>query len=183
VFTGVVATSAATMVWFLVLGGTSLWVQHTGQADVLGAMEAAESARAVAGFPLFEALPLGQLFMFLFLALIITFMATSADTSTLVVSTLAAERGLAPSSATIVFWGVVQGAVAIAVLLLGGAATLEAMAVLTGGPFAVLSVVALVGLTVTLYRDEKGHRSLFGVIRARLPEIQTHHDIDPPEED
>ena len=183
VFTSVIATSAATMVWFLVLGGTSLWVQHTGQADVLGAMEAAESARAVAGFPLFEALPLGQLFMFLFLALIITFMATSADTSTLVVSTLAAERGLAPSSATIVFWGVVQGGVAIAVLLLGGTGTLEAMAVLTGGPFAVLSVVALVGLTVTFYRDEKGHRSLFGVIRARLPEIQSHHDIDPPEED
>ena len=183
VFTGVVATSAATMVWFLVLGGTSLWVQHTGQADVLAAMEAADSARAVAGFPLFEALPLGQLFMFLFLALIITFMATSADTSTLVVSTLAAERGLAPSSATIVFWGVVQGAVAIAVLLLGGAGTLEAMAVLTGGPFAVLSVVALVGLTVTFYRDEKGHRSLLDVVRARLPEIRTHHDIDPPEAD
>ena len=183
VFTGVVATSAATMVWFLVLGGTSLWVQHTGQADILAAMQAAESDRAVAGFPLFEALPLGQLFMFLFLALIITFMATSADTSTLVVSTLAAERGLAPSSATIVFWGVVQGAVAIAVLLLGGAATLKAMAVLTGGPFAVLSLVALFGLTVTFYRDEKGHRSLLVVIRARLPEIRTHHDIDPPEED
>ena len=183
VFTGVVATSAATMVWFLVLGGTSLWVQHTGQADVLGAMEAAESARAVAGFPLFEALPLGQLFMFLFLALIITFMATSADTSTLVVSTLAAERGLAPSSATIVFWGVVQGAVAIAVLLLGGAATLEAMAVLTGGPFAVLSLVALIGLTLTFYREEQGHQSLFDVVRARLSEKQTHHDLDPPEED
>ncbi|PSQ37205.1 glycine/betaine ABC transporter [Halobacteriales archaeon SW_12_69_24] len=183
VFTSVVATSAATMVWFLVLGGTSLWVQHTGQADVLGAMEAAESARAVAGFPLFAALPLSQLLMFLFLALIITFMATSADTSTLVVSTLAAERGLAPSSATIVFWGVFQGAVAIAVLLLGGAGTLQAMAVLTGGPFAVLSLVALVGLTVTLHRDEKGHRSLLDVVRARLPDVRTHHDIDPPEED
>ena len=183
VFTGVVATSAATMVWFLVLGGTSLWVQHTGQADILGAMEAADSARAVAGFPLFEALPLGQLFMFLFLALIITFMATSADTSTLVVSTLAAERGLAPSSATIVFWGVVQGAVAIAVLLLGGAATLEAMAVLTGGPFAVLSLVALIGLTLTFGREEQGHQSLIDVVRARLSEKQTHHDLDSPEED
>jgi choline/carnitine/betaine transport len=183
VFTGVVATSAATMVWFLVLGGTSLWVQHTGQADVLGAMEAAESAEAVAGFPLFAALPLSQLFMFLFLALIITFMATSADTSTLVVSTLAAERGLAPSSATIVFWGVFQGAVAIAVLLLGGAGTLQAMAVLTGGPFAVLSLVALVGLTLTFYREERGHRSLVDVVRARLPEIRAHHDLDPPEEE
>ena len=57
------------------------------------------------------------------------------------------------------------------------------MAVLTGGPFAVLSVVALVGLTVTFYRDEKGHRSIFSVIRARLHEIHTHHGLDPPEED
>ena len=97
--------------------------------------------------------------------------------------TMVALEGARPRSAASVFWGVVQGAVAIAVLLLGGAGTLEAMAVLTGGPFAVLSVVALVGLSVTLYRDEKGHRSLLDVIRARLPEIRTHHDIDPPEED
>ncbi len=183
VFTSVVATSAATMVWFVLLGGTSLWVQHTGQADVLGAMAAADSAEAVAGFPLFAALPLSQLLMFLFLALIITFMATSADTSTLVVSTLAAKRGLAPSSASIVFWGAIQGVVAVAVLLVGGAGTLQALAVLTGGPFAVLSLVALVGLTATFYRDEKGHRSALDRVRARLPEIRTHHDLDPPEED
>ena len=183
VFTSVVATSAATMVWFLVLGGTSLFVQHTGQADILAAMSAHESAEAVAGFPLFEALPLSQLLMFLFLALIITFMSTSADTSTLVVSTLAAEHRLAPSSANIVFWGIFQGTVAVAVLLVGGAGTLQALAVLTGGPFAVLSLVALAGLTVTFYRHERDHTSVVGHVRERLPEVQAHHDLDPPDDD
>ena len=183
VFTSVVATSAATVVWFLLLGGTSLFVQHTGRADVLAAMSSSGSAEAIAGFPLLEALPLSQFLMFLFLALIITFMATSADTSTLVVSTLAAKRGLAPSSASIVFWGVLQGAVAVAVLLVGGAGTLQALAVLTGGPFAVLSLVALIGLTITFYRRERGHTSVVGHVRNRLPDVQAHHDLDPPDDD
>ncbi|QAU13986.1 BCCT family transporter [Halorubrum sp. BOL3-1] len=183
VFVSVVATSAATMVWFLILGGTSLFVQHTGQADVLAVMSSYDSAESVAGFPLFEALPLGQLLMFLFLALIIMFMATSADTSTLVVSTLAAERGVAPSSASIVFWGVLQGSVAVAALLAGGAGTLQALAVLTGGPFAVLSLVALIGLTVTFYRHEGGHTSVIGHVRKRLPDVQARPELDPSDEE
>ncbi|MFB6219705.1 MAG: BCCT family transporter, partial [Halobacteriaceae archaeon] len=82
VLTGVVATSAATMAWFLLMGGTALWLQHSGTADVLAAIAARGGSEAVAGFPVLAALPLGQLLMFLFLALIVVFITTSADTST-----------------------------------------------------------------------------------------------------
>ncbi|GCF15327.1 BCCT family transporter [Haloarcula mannanilytica] len=182
VFTTVVATSAATMVWFLLLGGTSLFVQRTGQADILAVIAQRGGSEAVAGFPLFASLPLGQLLMFLFLALIVVFITTSADTSTLVVSVLATRRGFAPSVTHIAFWGVFQGAVAVSVLLLGGAETLQALAVLTGGPFAVISLVAAGGLTVTWYRDERGHTSVVRRVLDRLPHVQTHHDVDPPDE-
>ena len=182
VFTSVVATSAATMVWFLLFGGTSLFVQQAGEADILGAVAERGGSEAVAGFPLLASLPLSQLLMFLFLALIVVFITTSADTSTLVVSILATSRGTAPSTSHIVFWGAFQGAVAVAVLLIGGAETLQALAVLTGGPFALLSMVALGGLTLTFARQERGHTSLVGRVRSRLPEIQTHHDLDPPDE-
>ena len=170
VFTGVVATSAATAVWFLLLGGTSLQLQHTGAADILGAIASRGGSVAVSGFPLFGGLPLSDLLVFLFLALIVVFISTSADTSTLVVSILASERGLAPTSASIVFWGVFQGIVAVAVLLLGGGDTLQALAVLTGGPFAVLSLVALGGLTLTFRRHEGGHPTLFAKVRTALDE-------------
>ncbi len=183
VFTAVVATSAATIAWFLLLGGTSLFVQHTGEADVLAAIASRGGSVAVAGFPLFDSLPLGQLLVFLFLALIVVFITTSADTSTLVVSILATRRGLAPSTGSVVFWGVVQGSVAVAVLLVGGAETLQALAVLTGGPFAVLSLVAMAGLALTLYRKEGEMTGVIGKVQRRLPEIQTHHDLDPPEKD
>ncbi len=172
VFTGAIATAGATMLWFLLIGGAALEAQHTGRADILGAMSLFEESEAVAGFPLFEALALSELLMFLFLALMICFIATSADTSTLVVSILAARRGVAPTLGAIVFWGVFQGAVAIAVLLTGSAQTLQTAAVLTGGPFAFLSVLALVGLIRTLLEDHGGHTALLETAQACLSRIR-----------
>ena len=183
VFTGVVATSAATMIWFILLGATSLHVQHSGQADILGAIAERGGSEAVAGFPIFAALPISQLLIFLFLALIVVFITTSADTSTLVVSILGTKRNLAPTAWSIVFWGVFQGVVAIAVLLIGGGSTLQALAVLTGGPFAVLSLVALGGLTMTFRREEGGHTSIVRRVVDRLPKVETHYDIKPPDDD
>ncbi len=168
VFTGFVATAAATMAWFLLMGATALEVQHSGRADVLGAIEAAGGSEAVAGFPVFEALALGDLLTFLFLALVLVFMVSSADTSTLVVSVLATRRERAPTTGAIVFWGAFQGAVALSVVLTGSAEVLQAAAVLTGGPFALVAMFALVGVIGSFRRDERGHRSLIGKLRSAV---------------
>ena len=183
VFTSVVATSAATSAWFLVFGGTALSLQQGGRADALAAITERGGSEAVAGFPLLSALPLGDLLLFLFLALIVMFIVTSADTSTLIAAILASKRGIAPSRGSIALWGTFQAAVALAVLLVGGGETLQALAVLTGAPFAILAVLALVGLSLALYREERGrgHTSILRTAVDRLPSIQTHHDIDPPD--
>lgn len=183
VFTSVVATSLATMAWFLLVGGTTLWLQQSGTADILAAVSARGGSEAVAGFPVFAALPLGELLMFFFLALIVIFMTSSADTSTLVVAVLTTKREVSPGSRSIVFWGFFQGLIAISVLLLGGGETLQAVAVLTGGPFAILSLVALGGLSLTFYRREGGHTSPVKQVYDRLPTVQTHIDLEPPEND
>ena len=167
VLTGFVATSLATMVWFLLLGSTSLHLQHTGRVDVLAAIDAHDGSEAVAGFPIFEALPLSRLLMFLFLALIVVFIATSADTSTLVVAVLATRREHAPTTGVIVFWGIVQGLVAVSVLLTESTEVLQAMAVLTGGPFALVVLLALAGLVGTLYGRERGREPIVGAVRSR----------------
>jgi glycine betaine transporter len=179
VFTGVVATSVASGLWHLLLGGTSLYVQHTGRVDVLAAVAESGGSEAVAGFPTIAALPFGRLLLFLFLALVVVFIVTSADTSTLVVAILTTRRGAAPTTGSIVFWAVFQGLVAVSVLLVGGGASLQTAAVLTGGPFALLSLVSLVGLTVTLYRHE-GDRAPF-VDRIRVAADDRFRDS--PEDD
>ena len=183
VFTSVVATSAATSVWFLIFGGTALSLQRGGAADALAAVTRRGGSEAVAGFPLLSALPLGDLLLFLFLSLIVVFMVTSADTSTLIAAILASRRGVTPSRGSIVLWGTFQAVVALSVLLVGGGETLQALAVLTGAPFAVLAVLALIGLSLALYRDERdrGHTSIVRQVLDRLPAVQTHHDLDPPD--
>jgi choline/carnitine/betaine transport len=183
VFTSVVATSAATGAWFLIFGGTALSLQRSGGADALAAVTERGGSEAVAGFPLLSALPLGDLFLFLFLALIVVFIVTSADTSTLIAAILASRRGIAPSRGSIALWGGFQAVVALAVLLVGGGETLQALAVLTGAPFAILALLALVGLSLALYRGERGrgHTSIARIIVDRLPSIQVHHGIDPPD--
>jgi choline/carnitine/betaine transport len=188
VLTGGVATSAATIVWFLLVGGTSLAFQHSGRADVLATIEAYGGSEAVAGFPVLAALPLDRLLVFCFLALIVVFMVTSADTSTLVVAILATRRDLAPTSGSILFWGLVQGSVAVAVLLVGGGETLQAAAVLTGGPFALLALVALAGLTLALYRREGlggpwlPWLSVLPTVPA-LPRTLAPEDVDDPDDE
>ncbi len=162
VFTGFVATAVATLVWFVLMGATSLYVQHRGLADVLGAIGAAGGSEAVAGYPVFDALPLSELLIFLFLGLIIAFIATSADTSTLVVSILASRRRLSPTTGTIVFMGVFQGVVAVGVLVTGSSQVLQTAAVLTGGPFAVLALVAMGGLVRAFRGEGEEYRPLHG---------------------
>ncbi|GAB6863053.1 BCCT family transporter [Haloplanus litoreus] len=183
VFTGVVATSAASACWHLLLGGTALSFQHSGRVDVLGAVDATGGTEAVAGFPIFASLPLSRLLMFCFLALIVVFIVTSADTSTLVVSILATRRGDAPTTGSIVFWGVLQGLVAVAVLLVGGGESLQTVAVSTGGPFAVLSLVSLVGLTRTFRRHERGHSTLLNRAVVVLADTPLGRAVDGDHED
>ncbi|WP_144905360.1 BCCT family transporter [Halobellus captivus] len=183
VLTTVAATSAATSVWFLVVGGSTLSMQHSGRVDILSAIEARGGSEAVAGFPLLSALPLGDLLIFLFFALIVAFIVTSADTSTLIAAILASRRGIAPSRGSIALWGAFQAAVALAVILIGGGETLQALAVLTGAPFAVLALVAMIGLALACIREERGgeHTSLVRHVLNRLPSVQLHHDFDPPD--
>jgi choline-glycine betaine transporter len=52
------------------------------------------------------------------------------------------------------------------VLLVGGGESLQVAAVLTGGPFAVLSLVALVGLTLAFRRHERDRPPLVARLRA-----------------
>lgn len=168
ILTGMVATGLATIVWFLVVGGTALDIQQSGERDILEAIRTHESGNAVAGFPLLDALSLNDLMIFVFLALIIVFMTTSADTSTLVVSILATQTKEAPTTASIIFWGIFQGIVALVVIITGSGALLQGAAVLTGGPFAIFGVIAVVGLAIGLRADGTPGKSLHRTVIDRI---------------
>ncbi|MFC7174699.1 BCCT family transporter [Haloplanus litoreus] len=91
--------------------------------------------------------------------------------------------GDAPTTGSIVFWGVLQGLVAVAVLLVGGGESLQTVAVSTGGPFAVLSLVSLVGLTRTFRRHERGHSTLLNRAVVVLADTPLGRAVDGDHED
>lgn len=144
------ATSLATLVWFVVVGGTALSFQHSGVADVLGVIDSV--GIPAAGFPVFGAVPFGGLLLVVFLLLVITFFITSADAATRSLALLTSSRA-DPSAPLRALLAALIGAIAAVLILVGGSGTVQSAAVVVGGPFAVIALVALGGLAVAIARD------------------------------
>ncbi|WP_265109414.1 BCCT family transporter [Halosolutus halophilus] len=159
--TGVVASTGVTIPWFATMGGTAIFMQETGQADILTVIS--ELGEAGSGYPLFEALPLGGLLTVLFLVLVTTFLVTSADSSTLALGMLTTGGVERPSTVNRVIWGFLIGALASLLMVTGGVDALQAAAIITGGPFSVIALIAVASMGLSFgterplfLRDEDG---------------------------
>jgi glycine betaine transporter len=145
-FVGVIATTLATVPWFLVIGGMSMRMQQLGQADILGVLARYGWNEAVSGYPLFGALPAGALLSGLFFLLVITFFVTSADSSTLGIAMLTTGGKESPSELNRLIWGILQGFVAAVLIVIGGTNALQQAAIITGGPVAVVGLIGIYGM-------------------------------------
>ncbi|MGC4791163.1 BCCT family transporter [Micromonospora sp. DT178] len=138
--------SGASVIWFAVLGGSALRVQATGTRDLVADVRAG-TERAL--FGLLEALPLAGLTTVLAMVLVGLFFVTGADSAALVLGSLTSRGALRPHRALVVVWGVLIGAVAAVLLLVGGLDALQQATILVALPF----VVVMLGLAVALVRD------------------------------
>nr|WP_321112710.1 BCCT family transporter [Halorussus salinisoli] len=154
-FAGIGATSMATIPWFAIVGGSAVIMQNSGAANILGPIT--EYSEAVSGYVLFGALPVvGSVLLFGFLVLVTTFFVTSADSSTLAVSMMTTGGKEHPSSINRVFWAVLQGAVASILMVVGGVNALQSAAIITGAPFAIVCLIAMLGLIRTFQTESGG---------------------------
>ncbi|WP_458209287.1 BCCT family transporter [Haladaptatus sp. NG-SE-30] len=153
-FAGIGATSMATIPWFVIVGGSAVIMQNSGTANILGPVT--KFGEAVSGYVMFGALPIvGTVLLFAFLVLVTTFFVTSADSSTLAVSMMTTGGKEHPSSVNRIFWALLQGTVASILMVIGGVRALQSAAIITGAPFAVVCLVAMLGLIRT-FQDEHG---------------------------
>ncbi|MFD1562589.1 BCCT family transporter [Haloarchaeobius amylolyticus] len=148
--TALVGATVATIPWFLTMGGTAIHFERTGAAPMLAAVS--EHGVAVSGFPLFTNLPLGSLLSLGFMLLVITFFVTSADSSTLALGMLTTGGKEHPSTINRVLWGGLMGGLASLLIVGGGIDALRSSAIITGGPFAVIGVLAIVGMCLEFQR-------------------------------
>ncbi|WP_369676549.1 BCCT family transporter, partial [Enterococcus faecium] len=88
--------------------------------------------------------------------LIITFFVTSSDSGSLVIDSLASGGSLDTPAWQRVFWAVLEGTVASVLLLAGGLSALQTMTIASALPFAVIMLLATLGLWRALRIE--GHR-------------------------
>ncbi|MEI4273822.1 BCCT family transporter [Klenkia sp. LSe6-5] len=138
--------SVVSLVWFAIFGGAGIASQQAGSGL---ADEASPEAQL---FSVVEQYPLSSVATVLIMVLVAIFFVTGADSASIVMGTLSQRGRLEPSRWVVVFWGVVMGAVAAIMLLVGGADALTGLRNLTiiaALPFALV----MVGLAVALAKD------------------------------
>ena len=142
-----------TMVWIGLLGGTALHHELFGAGGIVAAVERSE---AVALFVTVEALDLGLLSVIASGALVVliaTYLITSANAGTLVITTILAGGDADPPTAHRIVWGVALGALTGVLLLAGGLHTLQSAVIMAALPFSVVVILMVTGLLRALHGE------------------------------
>lgn len=133
-----------TFLWFSVFGDTALHlIMVEGYTSLITDVQA---DNAIALFKLFELLPMTSIASFLAVLLIITFFVTSSDSGSLVIDSLAAGGASHTPVWQRVFWAFAEGVVAATLLLAGGLSALQTMTIASALPFAIIMLIAALGM-------------------------------------
>ena len=121
------------VLWMTAMGGTAI-----GQLLNDGFTGVQEAALELKLFAMLGEMPLTGITSLVGIVLVVVFFVTSSDSGSLVIDTIAAGGKVNAPTPQRVFWASFEGLVAIALLLGGGLAALQAMAVSTGLPFTIV---------------------------------------------
>ncbi|HST96574.1 MAG TPA: BCCT family transporter [Geodermatophilus sp.] len=138
--------SVVSLVWFAVFGGAGIAAQRSG-VDVAG--QATTEGQL---FGVLDTYPLATVMTVLVMVLVAIFFVSGADAASIVMGSLSERGTIEPSRTVVVFWGVVMGAVAAIMLLVGGDEALtglQNLTIIAALPFALV----MVGMAVSLAKD------------------------------
>jgi len=142
--------SLVSVLWMTSFGGTAISLIGAGFNDI------SEAALELQLFAMLSHLPLTSISSFVGIILVIVFFCTSSDSGSLVIDTITAGGKVDAPTAQRVFWATFEGLVAIALLLGGGLAALQAAAVSTGLPFTIVLLLGCYALARGLMSEPRG---------------------------
>ena len=142
--------SLVSVLWMTAFGGTAL-NQLLGD-NFTGVQDAALELKM---FAMFGELPLTEISSFIGIVLVIVFFVTSSDSGSLVIDTITAGGKVNAPVPQRAFWAILEGVVAIALLLGGGLVALQAMAVSAGFPFTIVLLVGCVAIVKGLMSEPR----------------------------
>ncbi len=141
------------LLWMSVFGGTALEQMAAGYDGVKDTVTNWKPELSL--FMLLEQMPMSFIVSTISLVLIVIFFVTSSDSGSLVIDTITAGGIMNPPMPQRVFWCTFEGLVAIALLLGGGLASLQAATISTGFLFTIVLLVMCFGLYRGVKEDAK----------------------------
>lgn len=142
--------SLVSVLWMTAFGGTAI-----NQVVAEGFTGVQDAALELQLFTMLGQFPLASISSFIGILLVIMFFITSSDSGSLVIDTITAGGKINAPVSQRVFWAVLEGVLAIALLLGGGLIALQAMAVSTGLPFTVVLLVGCVAIVKGLMSEPR----------------------------
>lgn len=140
-----------TFLWMTIYGNTALYMVRVEGMEELVQAVAADSSTAL--FAFFEHLPFTLLTSSLAVLLVALFFVTSADSGALVIDMLTSRGEEESPLWQRIFWSVLVGGLAIALLMTGGLESLQAATIASALPFTVIMILMCWGLLKAMHLD------------------------------
>jgi len=160
-----------TIIWIGLFGGTALYEQLFMDKDIVTAVNTDVSA---ALFIMLENMNIGimsDIMSVLMIVLIATYLITSANAGTLVITTILSSGSISPPSKHRALWGVIMTLLTAVLILAGGLETLQAAVITAALPFSLIIIIMIAGLIKSLSLEDTPARSGNEQISVREPWI------------
>ncbi|MEU3749857.1 MULTISPECIES: BCCT family transporter [Streptomyces] len=172
----ILVPSTVSLVWFAIFGGTAMKLSEQGELT-------GETTPEGQLFGLLKEFPISGAMSLLVMILVGIFFVSGADAASLVMGTLSQRGAFEPTRPVVVFWGVLTGAVAAVMLLVGDGqgdalAGLQNLTILVAAPFVLVMIGMCVALMRDLRRDPLIVRGEVGVEVVELAVIAGHEQYD-----
>ncbi|MBC9944142.1 BCCT family transporter [Leucobacter sp. cx-328] len=142
--------SAIVIAWFVVYGGTAIWMAQQG-VD----LQAGGTSEEVL-FQLLQRLPLGMITSVIAMIAVIIFFVTAADSASIVMASMSQSGRPEPAKWVTVLWGLLLGTIAASLLLAGGRTALsglQSIMVVSALPFAIIVIGIMISWAKELRTD------------------------------
>ncbi|KDN76067.1 BCCT transporter [Streptomyces olindensis] len=172
----ILVPSTVSLMWFAVFGGSAMHLQDEKRLD--GASTAQGQL-----FDVLQQYPVATVTSVVVMVLVGIFFVSGADAASIVMGTLSQRGSLEPTRGIVVFWGVLTGAVAAIMLLIGGGkgdalTGLQNLTILAAAPFTLVMVGLCVALTRDLRQDPLIIRGRIGKEAIETAVITGHEKYD-----
>ncbi|MFG6175907.1 BCCT family transporter [Halomonas sp. THAF12] len=142
--------SLVSVLWMTAFGGTAI-----DQVITDGFQGVQEAALELQLFEMLGQLPLTAITSFVGIVLVMVFFITSSDSGSLVIDSITAGGKVDAPKSQRVFWCLIEGAIAIALLLGGGLTALQTAVITTGLPFTLVLLAACYAIVKGLMSEPK----------------------------